>query len=119
MIDTKSLTKRYYSISEVAEMLQVSNSLLRFWETEFPSLKPIKGKNGIRRYTAKEIQHLCEIHNLVKEKKYTIEGAKEHLKSAKTAKSTSSTENPFNTLKKIKTRLETILKRLDGIIGEE
>lgn len=75
------LTKYYYSISEVAMELDVSTSLLRYWEKEFPKLKPKKSRRGDRQYTKKDIELLVEIKELVKVKGYTLDGAKKNLKN--------------------------------------
>ena len=74
------LTKLYYSIGEVAGMLDVNTSLILFWEKEFPIIKPKKNKKGNRLYTPKEIEKIDRIYILVKEKGYTLKGAKESLK---------------------------------------
>ncbi|WP_051296195.1 MerR family transcriptional regulator [Eisenibacter elegans] len=74
------IEKKYYSISEVAKMLDVNPSLIRFWESEFDILRPVKNKNGERRFTKKDIEDLQVIYHLVKEKGYTLEGAKEYIK---------------------------------------
>lgn len=74
------LTKLYYTISEVAEMFSVSTSLLRYWESEFPSLKPKKDRRGDRKFQVKDILELQQIHHLVKERGFTLEGAKKELK---------------------------------------
>ncbi len=73
--------KLYYSIGEVAEIFGVSNSLIRYWETEFSKLKPQKNSRGDRKYAVKDIKTLEGIYILVKEKGYTIEGAKKALKN--------------------------------------
>ena len=73
--------KLYYSIGEVAEMFDVNTSLIRFWEKEFDIIKPKKNKKGNRLFTAEDIKHFRLIHHLVKEKGYTLKGAKESLKS--------------------------------------
>ena len=81
MLNPEELTKRYYSIGEVAKMFEESPSLLRYWESIFTDLNPKKRSNGIRQYTVKDIQLIEEIHLLVKGKGlYTLEGAKEGLK---------------------------------------
>jgi len=72
--------KRYYSISEVADMFGVSKSLIRFWETEFDILKPHKNSKGDRRFTQQNIEQLKEIYHLVKERGFTLSGAKQELK---------------------------------------
>ncbi|HNB81495.1 MAG TPA: MerR family transcriptional regulator [Chitinophagaceae bacterium] len=82
-VDEQNLTKVYYTISEVAEMFLVNPSLLRFWEKEFPTqLANIKkNKKGDRYYNKQDIGKLKLIFHLVKEKRMTLEGAREHLKN--------------------------------------
>ena len=75
--------KLYYNISEVAEMLGVNTSLLRYRETEFPELRPAKNKKGTRSYTQKDIDLLRRIHYLTKECGLTLDGARQQLKSDK------------------------------------
>lgn len=77
----EELTKRYYGIREVADMLGVNISKLRFYEKEFPTLKPRKNRAGDRIYTKDDIEHLRSILELIEEKKLTLEGARQHLKS--------------------------------------
>ena len=72
--------KLYHSIGEVSEMLGVNPSLLRFWETEFPALKPHKNKKGTRYYTDDDIDLLRQIYHLTRECGYTLEGARERLR---------------------------------------
>ena len=72
----KPYQKRYYSIGEVAEMFDVSKSLIRFWETEFDELRPHKNNNGERRFTPETIEQFRAIYHLVKERGFTLEGAK-------------------------------------------
>lgn len=79
-INENELTKLYYSIGEVANMFDVNTSLIRFWEKEFPSIKPKKNSKGNRLFTPKEIVKIDRIHTLVKEKGYTLEGAKQALR---------------------------------------
>lgn len=73
--------KLYYSISEVAEMLGVSQSLLRYWETVFNELKPSKNARGVRMYKQEDIDLLRRIHHLTKERGLTLEGTREQLRS--------------------------------------
>ncbi len=82
-ISLENLTKLYYSISEVSKMFGLSNSTLRYWETEFTNLKPKKNRYGDRAYTKKDIQDIERIYFLVKQKGFTIEGAKNELKHKK------------------------------------
>lgn len=77
---TEEITKKYFTIGEVAEQLGESTSLIRFWEKEFHQLKPGKTSKGTRKYAAKDIELLKYIHYLVKQKGYTLEGAKEALR---------------------------------------
>ncbi len=74
-------TKRYYTIGEVAELFQVSKSLIRFWESEFDFLKPHKTSSGERRFTKENLQQFQLIHHLVKEKGFTLAGAKQEIKT--------------------------------------
>lgn len=71
--------KRYYSIGEVAQMFSVSKSLIRFWETEFDYLKPHKNSKGERRFTQQTLDQLSDIYHLVKERGFTLEGAKREI----------------------------------------
>ena len=73
----------YYSIGEVAEMLGVNTSMLRFWETEFKELRPVKNKRGTRSYTQQDIDLLRRIQYLTKECGLTLDGARQQLKSDK------------------------------------
>ena len=75
--------KRYYSIGEVAEALKVNTSLIRFWEKEFDAIKPKKNAKGNRKFTPEDIKNLELIYHLVKERGFTLEGAKTHLKEEK------------------------------------
>lgn len=75
--------KRYYSIGEVARAFDVNTSLIRFWEKEFDVLQPKKNAKGNRKFTPKDIENLQLIYHLVKERGFTLEGAKTHLKENK------------------------------------
>ena len=68
--------KLYYSIGEVAKAFDVNTSLLRYWEKEFPIIKPKKNKKGNRYFTPEDLKNLQMIYHLVKEKGYTLDGAK-------------------------------------------
>ncbi|MCH4821900.1 MerR family transcriptional regulator [Gramella lutea] len=72
--------KRYYGIGEVAEAFKVNTSLIRFWEKEFDVIKPKKNAKGNRKFTPEDIKNLELIFHLVKERGFTLEGAKTHLK---------------------------------------
>ncbi|MRI02572.1 MerR family transcriptional regulator [Kriegella sp. EG-1] len=72
--------KRYYGIGEVAKAFDVNTSLIRFWEKEFDALKPKKNAKGNRKFTPEDIKNLKLIYHLVKERGFTLDGAKTHLK---------------------------------------
>lgn len=107
MIKESELTKLYYSIGEVAKMFDVNTSLIRFWEKEFPSVKPKKNKKGNRLFSPKNIMELQRIYTLVKLEGHTLDGAKRALKSknTKAAVDHGSVESVINDLEKIKARL--------------
>ncbi len=94
--------KRYYKIGEVAKAFGVNTSHIRFWEKEFEVLKPKKNKKGNRLFTQQDLKNLQLIYHLVKEKGFTLEGAKMKMK-----------ENP----KKIKNNHEIIVQ-LESIKAE-
>lgn len=77
--------KSYYSIGDVAAMFNENASLIRYWENEFDLLKPKKNSKGDRFFRPEDVKNLKLIHHLLRQRKYTIEGAKEFLKSNKTA----------------------------------
>lgn len=77
----KIIEKKYFSIGEVAEMMNVATSLIRFWESEFDIIKPKKNRKGNRQFTREDIENVKVIYHLVKEKGYTLQGAKDLLKS--------------------------------------
>lgn len=76
----KNIEKIYFTISEVAEMLNVAPSLIRFWEKEFEIISPAKNRKGNRQFTKEDIENIRLVYHLVKEKGYTLNGAKEILK---------------------------------------
>jgi DNA-binding transcriptional MerR regulator len=76
--------KIYYSISEVATMFSVNTSLIRFWEKEFEIIKPLKNKKGNRLFTKQDIDNFHIIYHLVKERGFTLQGAKDKLNENKT-----------------------------------
>ncbi|MEO8822205.1 MAG: MerR family transcriptional regulator [Ginsengibacter sp.] len=77
--------KQYYAIGDVAEMFNENTSLIRYWEKEFAILKPKKNRKGDRFFRPEDIKNLKMIYHLLRERKYTIEGAKEFIKNNKTA----------------------------------
>jgi DNA-binding transcriptional MerR regulator len=102
--------KLYYSIGEVSEMFGVNTSLIRFWEKEFPIINPRKNNKGNRVFTAKDIENFRLIYNLVKEKGYTIQGAREYI--AKHKSEAERNVEIIESLKEIKNFLVEIGKEL-------
>ena len=80
----KEIDKVYYTIGEVAKMFNVNTSLIRFWEKEFDIIKPQKNKKGNRLFTQSDLDNFHIIFHLVKERGFTLQGAKEKLKKNKT-----------------------------------
>jgi len=78
--------KLYYTISEVAAMLDVTASLIRYWESEFPHLRPKTNSKGDRRYKTEDIEKLRLVYKLVKVDGYTLQGAKDLIVQKKTTK---------------------------------
>ena len=79
MVNTES-SKLYHSISEVAAMFGVNASLIRFWEKEFDIIKPHKNAKGNRLFTQLDIDNIALIHHYVKERRLTLEGARQKIK---------------------------------------
>ncbi len=102
--------KRYYSISEVADMFSVSKSLIRFWETEFDILKPHKNSKGDRRFTQQNIEQIKEIYHLVKERGFTLSGAKQELKDRH--QRDKEKQNVIETLERLKNLLIELKQQL-------
>jgi DNA-binding transcriptional MerR regulator len=74
--------KLYYTMGEVSKMFDVNPSLIRFWEKEFDSIQPKKNKKGNRLFTSEDIENFRKIYDLVKQKGFTLQGAKATLKKA-------------------------------------
>jgi len=75
--------KIYYSIGEISKILKLNTSLIRFWEKEFEIIKPKKNLRGNRVFTKNDLENIRLIHHLLKEKKYTIQGAKKKIRENK------------------------------------
>ncbi len=102
--------KRYYSIGEVAKAFDVNASLIRFWDKEFDVLKPKKNAKGNRMFTPEDVKNLQLIYHLVKERGFTLEGAKTHLKEGQ--KKTLDKFEIISKLETIKTQLTNIKNHL-------
>ncbi len=102
--------KRYYSIGELAKAFDVNASLIRFWHKEFDILKPKTNAKGNRMFTPEDVKNLQLIYHLVKERGFTLEGAKTHLKEGQ--KKTLDKFDIIAKLKTIKKQLNTIKNQL-------
>ena len=109
MIDINTLTKLYYSIGEVAEMFDVSKSLIRYWETEFDFLTPKKNKKGDRRFTKENIQQLQIIFDLVKVRGFTLDGAKQEIRKNKKS---------LNKRQEVIRRLQSLRGKIGGMLED-
>jgi len=101
-VQTSNGVKKYYTIGEVAQLLSMSTSLIRFWEKKFPSLRPHKNKQGTRRYTQADIVQLSKIYQLVKKQGYTLQGAKEVIKHSSKKPPVQSNAEMIHTLKNLR-----------------
>ncbi|AFH49289.1 Putative transcriptional regulator [Ignavibacterium album JCM 16511] len=102
-----SIKKLYYSISEVSKLTGIEQYILRYWETEFEQLKPQKNRAGNRIYTNKDIQLILYIKNLLRERKYTIEGAKKILENYSSEKLTEEQPQTIET-EVVKSKVEEV-----------
>ena len=109
--NTNKDLKLYYSISEVARMFNVNESLLRYWEKEFPMISPKKAGGNIRQYRKEDIENIRLVYHLVKEKGMTLQGAKQRLKVNK--EKTAQTAEVVSRLKEIREELVKLRKSLD------
>lgn len=111
-VDLTTLTKRYYTIGEVAEMFGVSKSLIRYWETEFEFLKPHKNSKGDRRFTVQNIEQFDQIFQLVKEQGFTLEGAKKALKKQNSRQGNNKQPQIIQQLQMIRAGLQKLSDKL-------
>ena len=123
-MQVKKIKKLYYSIGEVSDLTGLKQYVLRYWETEFPHLKPSKNSAGNRIYRQNDIDNLLEIKNLLHIEKFTIKGAKQYLKTHKSEKKSVQktlnkvvplSKDEIHTLKKIKLGIEELLKSVDSL----
>ncbi len=106
----EGIRKLYYSIGEVSQITDLEQHVLRYWETEFPELNPQKNRAGRRIYTRNDIDFILRIKQLLKEEKYTIEGARKALVQADADRSR---DEAFRTeLLSLRNFLTDILSRL-------
>jgi len=109
--------KLFYSIGEVAAIFDVNESLLRFWEKEFDTIKPKKNVKGTRSYTKEDIEDIRQIYFLVKEKGMTLVGAKKRIKEDR--KGVTAQVELLGRLNKIKSELLTMKSELDQNLETE
>ena len=102
--------KRYYGIGEVARAFDVNTSLIRFWEKEFDMIQPKKNAKGNRKFTPQDIKNLQLIYHLVKERGFTLEGAKTHLREERLK-----TLNNFEIIQKLEKVKAELLKIKDQL----
>lgn len=101
--------KLFYTIGEVADMIGEAPSLLRYWEKEFPHLKPEKNEKGIRKYPRKLVTEIKFVHHLLKEKGLTIDGARQYLQDQKRLQSKA---EMIEKLTEVKSFLESLRNHL-------
>ena len=104
--------KLYFKIGQVADIIRVEAYVLRFWESEFPTLAPKKTPTGHRTYRRKDVETLVRIKDLLYEKGYTIAGARKRLRRG--AKPDEKDDTGEDTLRRVRDGLEDILTLLDG-----
>ncbi len=107
--------KLYYSISEVASMMNVTETLLRYWEKEFPNIKPNKVGRGIRQYTKADIEQVKKVYHLVKERGMTLQGARDMLKRNKGGEIDRNVD-VIERLKDIRAELQDISRHLSTLV---
>jgi len=106
----KEIVKKYYTIGEVAEEFKVATSLIRFWESEFDSISPKKNRKGNRQFTVEDIEDVKLIYHLVKERGFTLQGAKDFLKHD--AHAIRSKMDLLESLSSVKSFLQNVRKQL-------
>ena len=125
----KEVKKLYYSIGEVSEITGLKQYVLRYWESEFSQLNPSKNSAGNRNYRKADIDLINEIKELLYDKRFTIKGAKQHLKDKNKQSSQTNSDQvktikekvikltaaDLKTLKRIKSGLEDLLQLVDNL----
>ncbi len=107
--------KLYYSIKEVAQMIGVNESTLRYWETEFPNLRPrTVASTKVRQYTDKDIEEIRVIHNLVKVRGFRIAAARKYMHHNREAVDRSA--EVLEMLIGVREQLKELKKRIDGLV---
>lgn len=113
-LNTDKPQKIYYSIKEVAQMLNVSESLLRYWESEFPHLRPKTTGNRVRQYTQKDIDQIKVIYNLVKVRGFKLAAARKMIQVNRAGADKS--QQVIDSLTTVRDELKELKKHLDGLV---
>lgn len=113
-LNTDKVVKLYYSIKEVAEMVGVSESTLRYWEKEFPFLKPKVTSNKVRQYTEKDIEQVKLIYSLIKVKGFKIAAARKYLSQNRAGAEKSS--EVLDTLISVRDQLKELKRQIDTLV---
>jgi DNA-binding transcriptional MerR regulator len=113
----RDITKQYFTIGEVADQFGVATSLIRFWETEFDELRPRKSKKGNRLFTQADVDTFRTIYHLVKERGYTIPGAREMMKQK--GGQLKEKIDVIQSLEKVRGFLVSLKKEIDALIRKE
>ena len=122
-MEVRDIKKLYYSISEVSQVTGLKQYVLRYWETEFNQLSPSKNRAGNRIYRSNDIDIIMKIKSLLYDRKFTIKGAKQHLKNPSLKVQNTHTSkkkiikfsnsSDLNTLQDLKNGLNDLLKLID------
>lgn len=113
-LNTDKNVKLYYSIKEVAEMMAVNESTLRYWEKEFPFLRPKVSANKVRQYSDKDIDQVKLIHNLIKVRGLKIAAARKYLQQNRSGAEKSS--EVLDTLIRVRDELKELKKQIDMLV---
>jgi len=122
-MEARNIKKLYYSIGEISEITGLKQYVLRYWETEFSQLKPVKNRAGNRTYKSPDLELINEIQTLLYKRKFTIKGARQYLKdshdpSVVSEKIVQITKSPseldLKTLKNLRNGLNEIIKTIES-----
>lgn len=115
VLNTDKNTKLYYSIKEVAQLIGVSESTLRYWETEFPSIKPrTVSSTKVRQYTEKDVEQLKVVYNLLKVRGFKIAAARKYMRENRQSVDKSSVV--LETLTSVRNELKLLRDQLNGLV---
>ena len=118
-MQVRNIKKLYYSIGQVSDITGLKQYVLRYWETEFSHLKPNKNSAGNRVYTPEDVESIKEIKKLLHEEKFTIKGARQHLKDMKSKSKVVSidtlSEIDISLLKKIQNDISDLLTSIEDL----